>query len=66
MITEPLITEPRFLDIREIKRLYGLSRSTLYRLLARREIDAVKVGASTRFSVKSLDTYFATRPKAKA
>ncbi len=66
MKAEPLVTEPKFLDIHETKRMYGLSRSTLYRLLARGEIEAVKVGASTRFSVPSLNQFFATRPKATA
>ena len=37
----------------------GLSRSTLWRMLKRGEIQAVKVGASVRIVRKSLDAHLA-------
>ncbi len=43
---------------------YGLSRSTLYRLLGEGRLRAVKVGRSTLVEVESADALFSSLPSA--
>jgi excisionase family DNA binding protein len=49
----------RFADIPAICAGYGLSRSTIYRLLDREEIRATKVGKRRLICLRSLDQFLA-------
>ncbi|MGH7089297.1 MAG: helix-turn-helix domain-containing protein [Stellaceae bacterium] len=49
----------------ETERLLGISHATLYRLLARSRLSAVKVGAATRITASSIERYLASLPPAQ-
>lgn len=50
---------PLYLSYKDCERIYGISRTTLWRLLRRGEIEGVKVGSAVRLSRLSLDRYMA-------
>lgn len=45
----------------EVGELLGLSRSTVFRLLASGDLGSIKVGASRRVTVEQLDAYLAAQ-----
>ncbi|BDG71757.1 helix-turn-helix domain-containing protein [Roseomonas fluvialis] len=49
----------RYADIPAVHAGYGLSRSTIYRLLDREEIRATKIGKRRLIDLRSLDEYMA-------
>jgi len=53
-----------FDTIKSVMERYNISRATLYRLIGRGEIEAVKVGAATRIKMSSVEEYFANLPRA--
>lgn len=46
-----------YLSYRDAERYTGLSRTTLWRILRRSEIDAVQVGTAVRLNRASIDRY---------
>lgn len=52
--SSPLAIEPISMRIPDACRFTGLSRSTLYLLIARREVEIVKMGAATLVLTESL------------
>lgn len=52
--TEQLSLEPLTVRIPVAVQLTGISRSKLYELIAAKEVDVVKIGASTLVTVASL------------
>ncbi|MCX7030522.1 MAG: helix-turn-helix domain-containing protein [Spirochaetes bacterium] len=44
-------------SISELCQLLGLSRSTLYRLIAKREIAVVRLGGRLRFEMSDVETF---------
>lgn len=43
--------------------LGGLSRATIYRMIARKELEAVKIGTRTLVTVSSIEAYVARAPR---
>ncbi len=54
---------PPYAAVKAVAAWFGLSRSTQYRMLERGEIEAVKVGRSTRIVTASVERYFANLPR---
>lgn len=52
--SSPLAIEPISMRVPDACRFTGLSRSTLYLLIARKEIEVVKMGAATLVLTESL------------
>lgn len=46
--------------------LGGLSRATIYRMIARKELEAVKVGTRTLVTMASIEAYVASAPRLEA
>lgn len=57
--------EPIFINLKEATRLTGISRSELYRRLAKGEIEARKLGSSLLIDLASLRTFVAGLPRAE-
>jgi excisionase family DNA binding protein len=57
--------EVKFLSIVAFGRQYGISRSSVYELLAQNKIRAVKLGKKTLIDVAAADAMFAGLPAAK-
>jgi excisionase family DNA binding protein len=55
--------EPIFVSVQETPRLTGLSKVTLYRLIAAGELTAVKAGSKTLVEYASLKSYSARLPR---
>ena len=53
MITPPLV-EPICVRVNEAARMIGIGRTKLYELIASGEIEAIKLGKSTRIMTVSL------------
>lgn len=53
MITPPLV-EPICVRVNEAARMIGIGRTKLYELIASGEIEAIKLGKSTRITTASL------------
>jgi excisionase family DNA binding protein len=53
---------PRYLSLRDATRRYGTSKSTLYLLIQRRDIRAIKFGGRTLVHVASADAFFDAQP----
>ncbi len=47
----------RYLSIQDVSRIYGISRSTIYKLLGEKRIEAVKAGAKVLIRSESVDHY---------
>lgn len=60
----PTIAPPQRLLLRpeEAAKVLGLSRAGIYRLIGRREIRSVKIGAARRIPVDALEAYVAHLP----
>jgi len=56
-------TYPQYATVAATMERFGLSRPTLYRLIRRGVIEAVKVGRSTRIVTGSVEAYFAGLPR---
>lgn len=59
--SSPLAIEPISMRISDACRFTGISRSTLYLLIARREVEVVKLGAATLVLTDSLRTMIERR-----
>lgn len=57
---------PALLTIRDFQRNYNVSRSTVYRLQERGEIEFVHIGRSVRIPRESADKWFASLAGAEA
>lgn len=53
-MTGPLSHEPICVKVDEAARMIGVGRTKLYELIASGEIDAIKLGKSTRITTESL------------
>jgi excisionase family DNA binding protein len=60
-----MIHEPRYLAVNVAVRRYGRSRSTLYVLIRRKDIRAVKHGGRTLIDRASADKFFDNLPEVK-
>lgn len=65
MISNPTAIPPYTLTVRAAARHIGLSKSTIYRLLAQHPISTIKVGRSTLVVMASLYAFLAACPPAK-
>ncbi len=54
---------PEFASIPLITQRFNISRSRIYRMLSQGDIQAVKVGRSTRIVTRSVEAYFARLPR---
>lgn len=54
---------PEFASIPLITQRFNISRSGIYRMLSQGDIQAVKVGRSTRIVTRSVEAYFARLPR---
>lgn len=54
MSTEPVVLKPE-----DAARSLGISRSSLYELLSRDEIESIKIGRSRRIPIAAIDSYVA-------
>jgi excisionase family DNA binding protein len=59
-----LLRDAEALPVADATRVSGLSRSTLYRLLATGEVKAIKVGRRTLIVAETLRAYLAAAPVA--
>jgi excisionase family DNA binding protein len=59
-------SEPLALSIKDTARLTGLSRTTIYELIAEGRLDAFKIGAATRITTASIKALIATAPRRTA
>ena len=57
----PVVAEPRYVSYALAERMFGLSRTTLWRLLKAGEIEGVRVGRALRLSVVSIEEFLTTR-----
>ena len=57
--------KPLLVSVAEAARLTDAGESTIWDLLAKGELDAVKDGARTKILMASIERHVATRPKAK-
>jgi excisionase family DNA binding protein len=57
--------KPFFVSVAEAARLTDAGESTIWDLLAKGELTAVKDGARTKILMASIERHVATRPKAK-
>jgi len=57
---------PEYATIAAIGQRFGLSRPTIYRLISRGAIEAVKVGRCTRIVTRSVEEHFAGLPRLRA
>lgn len=46
----------------EVEQMLGISHATLYRLIALRQLDAIKIGAATRVTAASIQRFLAAAP----
>ena len=56
---------PLYASVRDFTKLVGLSRSTVYEMLARDEFSAIKVGTRTLIDVPKANAFLAAQPKAE-
>ena len=57
-IDDALETRPaRMMTVEEVSRYLHVHRSTIYRLLKRREIPAFRIGSDWRFNIEAIDTW---------
>ncbi|KXV49596.1 hypothetical protein AD945_04005 [Gluconobacter albidus] len=54
---------PEYASIPLITQRFNISRSGIYRMLSQGDIQAVKVGRSTRIVARSVEAYFARLPR---
>jgi excisionase family DNA binding protein len=54
---------PAALSVPEAARFIGIGTSTLWRLIARGEINPIRIGRSTRVCRDDLNRWLATRPR---
>ena len=54
---------PEYASIPLITQRFNISRSGIYRMLSQGDIQAVKVGRSTRIVTRSVEDYFARLPR---
>lgn len=59
--SSPLSVEPISMRVPDACRFTGISRSTLYLLIARKEIEVVKIGSATLVLTDSLRTLIESR-----
>jgi hypothetical protein len=59
--SSPLAIEPISMRIPDACRFTGISRSTLYLLISRNEVEVVKMGAATLVLTESLRTLIRSR-----
>ncbi len=57
----PEVTETKYVSYAVAERMFGLSRTTLWRLLKAGEIEGVRVGRTLRLSVASIEKFLETR-----
>ena len=57
----PEVVEPRYVSYVLAERMFGLSRTTLWRMLKAGEIEGVRVGRTLRLSVASIEAFLETR-----
>ena len=50
--------------VQETQHLLGISHATIYRLIAAKRLDAVKIGAKTLITAESISAFLAGLPKA--
>jgi excisionase family DNA binding protein len=62
---DKLTPRVEYCKIDEIERRFGISRSTIYRLVGQRVIIAVKVGSRTLIDIHSMRRYFAKLQRAE-
>ena len=52
-----------FMNVREFMQLYGVGRTTVYRLVARGEITLVKIGTASRIARADADRWASSLPR---
>ncbi|GCE80643.1 helix-turn-helix domain-containing protein [Komagataeibacter oboediens] len=62
----PVTEFPEYASIAEITARFGISRGTQYRLIAKGQIEAVKIGSATRIITATVEKYFTSLPRLKA
>ncbi|CAI9121209.1 helix-turn-helix domain-containing protein [Brytella acorum] len=58
--------EPLYAAPETIRKMFGLSPATIYRLIERGEITSAKIGKSRRILVASMHAYFERNRETKA
>jgi excisionase family DNA binding protein len=65
--TQQPITRPNstsgLMTVREFMLLYGVGRTTVYRLVARREITLVKIGTASRIARADAERWASSLPR---
>ncbi len=61
MTDTPEFAECKYVSYAVAERMFGLSRTTLWRLLKAGEIEGVRVGRTLRLSVASIEEFLETR-----
>jgi len=61
--THEPIPERRLYSLRETRQIINLSNATIWRRIARGDLDAVKVGSRTFIPVESIERFLAELPK---
>lgn len=56
----PSIVGDQFVSVQAFCMTYSLSKATAYRLIARNEIEALKIGTATRISRASIERWHAS------
>ena len=57
--------QPRLLSVEDAARMLGLGLTSTYNLVARGELNAIKIGDRSLIPVENIDKFIASRPKAK-
>lgn len=57
------ISTSGFMTVREFMKLYGVGRTTVYRLVSRREITLVKIGTASRIARADADRWASSLPR---
>ena len=58
--------KPRLLGVEDTARMLGLGLSSVYNLIARGELDAIKIGDRSLIRVETVNQFIASRPAVKA
>lgn len=64
--TDPGASDDALMNIRRAAEYLGISHHTLYKLVARRQVPAAKIGGSWRLSREALDSFVAARSMVRA
>jgi excisionase family DNA binding protein len=57
--------DPAYVSVSEFTRVFGIGRSTLYKMLARKQLRAVKLGDRTLIDVAKTKEFLANQPAAE-